>query len=191
MGRLKQAGVRDDRGWFECNEVYTYTYIYIDIYTYTWWMSIRNRKDWLHNCLQYKQEQFLRMQIRPGASLNMEPVTFILPVFPAWSFSQYHDLQGVFIHASSASPLDALLPGQHLVLHGRATAKRTGERGDYERLTSKAGDGSKALSFSDRSSGASACLDINAQKASHHGVFNREGKHHIGQQTLEEKKKDN
>lgn len=52
----------------------------------------------------------------------------ILPVFPAWSFSQYHDLHGVFIHASSGSPLDTLLQRQHLVLHGWARKKQQQDR---------------------------------------------------------------
>lgn len=152
-------------------------------------MITRNGQDWLKNCLQkyiFLKKQLRRMQMRSGAYLNMQPVTFIVPVFPAWSFSQYHDLQGVFIHASSGSPLDTLLSGQHLVLHGWATGKWTGERGDYEWLTGKPVDGCNVLSFSDRSSGLQHASTLMHKK--HHGVSTREGKHHIGQRTGEEKR---
>lgn len=125
------------------------------------------------------------MQMSSGAYLNMEPVTFILPVFPAWSFSQYHDLQEVFIHASSASPLHTLLSGQHHVLHGWATGKWRGERGDYQWLTGEPADGCDGLSFSDRSWGLQHASTSMHEK--HPGVSVREGKHHIGQRTGEER----
>lgn len=63
--------VGDIGSWFEYNKIHIC------------WMIIRNGKDWLQDCLKYKKHQLSRMQMRSGAYLNMETITFILPVFPA------------------------------------------------------------------------------------------------------------
>lgn len=119
----------------------------------------------------------------------------ILPVFPAWSFSQYHDLHGVFIHASPGSPLDTLLSFKHHGLHGwwKGKKKRDGYKNKHKKNKVSSRTSVNPEKLVDSCDALSLRVNVLADfsmsrhqcKKTHHGLFIHGGKRHLCRWTEE------